>query len=356
MKNICFLIGNIGLTGGTERVSTLLANYLSQKSYKVSILSVLKAQNSAFNIYSEVKVDYLFHQSRSMIVNFIPYVFKLRSYIKNNNIDTLIVVDSISCIFSIPALIGLKTNHICWEHFNLDVTLGSKYRGIARLLATKYCDHIVVLTKTDKNNWKRYYKSINAKLHTIYNPNPFSDSQKKDLKSKNILYVGRLSSEKGCDLLLQAWSKVSHEKSDYRLKIIGDGDEKNNLIELSKKLNLQDNVEFKGFSNSLIDEYRNAKLLCLPSRYEGFGMVIVEANTFGLPVISFDIETGPQELIDNNINGYKVPAFDIDILKEKIIEFMELSDENYMVVSEKCKDSVKKFNIDEIFSNWREII
>lgn len=356
MKKICFFIGNLNLTGGTERVTSVLSNILSEKGYQVSILSIFEGLSPNFEISNNIKLYQLFSQKVSMKFNFFNSIVRIRKFVIEHEIETFIIVDSISCIFTIPALLGLKINHICWEHFNLEMNLGSKFRGIARLLATKYCDHIVVLTRTDKQKWLHYYKDINAKLHTIYNPNSFSVVPKVNSNSKNVLFVGRLSYEKGCDLLVHAWSKVVKSKPYYKLKIVGDGIEKKKLIELCKVLNIEDSVEFMGFCNSLSQEYNDAKILCLPSRSEGFGMVIVEANSFGLPVISFDVETGPKELIENNVNGYRIFDFDLDLLKIKIIEYMEMKEDEYDVFSEKCKQSVAKFNSEDIFLIWKEII
>lgn len=356
MKKICFFIGNLNLTGGTERVTSVLANILNENGYDISILSISEGLNPSFEVYNKIKLYQLFAKKVSMKINFINSILKIRKFVVTHEIETFIVVDSISCVFTTPALFGLKINYICWEHFNQEMQLGSKFRGIARLLATKYCDHIVVLTNVDKMKWLIYYKSINAKLKTIYNPNPFSTVSTLNTNSKNVLFVGRLSHEKGCDLLLEAWSKVVKLKSEYKLIIVGDGAEKNNLFELCKKLNIEKNVDFKGFKYSLCDEYTDAKVLCLPSRSEGFGMVIVEANSFGLPVISFDIETGPKELIENDVNGYRILDFNIDSLKTKIIEYMEMDADDYEKLADSCKKSVTKFNTKEIFLSWKEIV
>ncbi len=164
MQKICFLIGDMSLSGGTERVTSIIANELAKRYYQVSILSLSNGVDSFFKLNESIGLYSLYSQKVSMKKNFIGCCFKIRKFVQQHKIDTLIVVDSISCIFSVPAIWGLKVKHICWEHFNFNVNLGVKFRDIGRQLAARYCDIVVTLTKRDKELWKAGLKKLMLKL------------------------------------------------------------------------------------------------------------------------------------------------------------------------------------------------
>ena len=182
VKNICFLVGNLSHSGGTEKVTTLIANQLSKKDYQVSILSIVDGKDSFFPIDSKIQTYSLFSKKISMRKNYFSAVSKIREFCIHHKVDTLIVVDSISCVFTVPALMGLSIKHICWEHFNLKVNLGSRFRDLGRWMASKWCDHIVTLTERDKRFWIERYK-INSKdkVLAISNPNTSNIANNKPL-------------------------------------------------------------------------------------------------------------------------------------------------------------------------------
>lgn len=356
MKKICFFIGNLNLTGGTERVTTVLANILNSQGYDVSILSIYEGLDPAFEVSRDIKLCQLFAVHVSMKLKFLSSILKIRKFVMDNKIETLIVVDSISCVFTTPALFGLKVNHICWEHFNFKFNFGSKFRDIGRKIATVCCDYVVTLTLKDGKDWRSYYKKTNANITTIYNPSPYSIQETNPNKdSKTVLYVGRLSKEKGVDLLLEAWSVTVKNNSDWRLKVIGNGAELKHLEQQCVDLGIQNSVVFEGECKDLVPYYQEAKFLCLPSREEGFGMVIIEAHSFGLPVLAFEIETGPKELIIEG-TGILAKSYKINEFSENIHKMMSIAESDYIKYSTKCKNNARRFTGESIICKWKEIL
>ena len=357
MKKICFLIGNINYSGGTERVTSIIANELVNKNFNVSILSLSEGASPFFELDSSIQLDSLFSQKVSMKLNFFSCCLKIRKYVQIHKIDTLIVVDSISCVFTVPALFGLNIKHICWEHFNFNVNLGVKFRDIGRKWAAKYCDYVITLTHKDKDLWTQALKKVNARIIPIANPTPYQDIKHlPSLDNKIILAMGRLTYQKGFDLLLEAWSNVCNIHKDWKLCIVGSGDDELLLKEQAKKLNIFDNVEFVAATKDVQLYYSNSSFFCLSSRFEGFGMVILEAMAFGLPVISFDCDCGPSDLIIHNENGYLVEVFNIKKLVSYLLKAIELSDEQYekMILNAKIQNS--KFNVQNIIIKWVDIL
>ena len=358
MKNICFLVGNLNNAGGTERVTTLITNALAQKNYQVSILNLADGSKPFFELVPNIKIYSLYPEKISFKKNFFGAVWRIRKFVTQQKIDTLIVVDSISCVFTVPALFGLAIKHICWEHFNFNVDLGVKYRNWGRVLAAKYCDHIVTLTNRDRELWVKGIKDdqINAKLVTIPNPNPYENVNSYSERKKVVIAVGRLTSQKGFDLLIKAWAKLLREDNQWILKIIGSGEDEETLKFLAKEYNVCSSVEFIAATKNIESFYSQASIFCLSSRYEGFGMVILEAQAFGLPVVSFDCDCGPSDLIQHGKNGYLVPCEDFNELSKNLAKLMALSKDDFMEYSKNSYLNANRFNVNNLLNLWLDIV
>lgn len=357
MKKVTFLVGDLNSSGGTERVTSLVANKLIDLGYSISILSLVNGCNPYFDLRKNIEVDSLYKNKISFKKNYLNIIFKIRKYIKHNNIDTLIVVDSISCIFTVPALFGLNVNHICWEHFNFNVDLGVSYRNIGRKLAAKYCNYIVTLTKRDETLWQQGLKKINAKIIPISNPTPYEDiAHIPDLKYKTILSVGRLTHQKGFDLLIKAWHEVCKSNREWKLKIVGNGEEEENLKNQVSSFSLEERVEFITATKKIEEHYKTSSFYCMSSRYEGLPMVLLEAQSFGLPIVSFDCDTGPSDLILHKNNGYLCSPDNIKSLAEGLLYLMNISKINYLNMVNLSKDKSKDYKLENIINKWTQII
>lgn len=357
MKKICFLIGSMGHSGGTERVTSIIANQLISQNYDISILSLSNGNSSFFELDSRIKLDSMFDNKVSMKKNFISCCYKIRKYVQKNKIDTLIVVDSISCVFTVPALFGLKIKHICWEHFNFNVNLGVKYRDIGRRWAAKYCDYVITLTKRDKELWEQGLTCINANIQPIANPTPYENIiNKPSQEYRTVLAMGRLTNQKGFDILLNAWHDVSKVHSNWILNIVGSGEDEFKLKTLAKELNLEDNVKFFPTTKDVVSFYNTASIFCLSSRYEGFGMVILEAMSFSLPIVSFNCDCGPSDLIVDGGNGFLVDNGNKELLAKALSNLIKMDTESYQ---NKVKSSLilsEKYKATQLIVKWKEII
>lgn len=186
-------------------------------------------------------------------------VWRIRKFVTQHQIDTLVVVDSISCIFTVPALFGLNIKHICWEHFNFNVNLGVKYRDIGRKWAAKYCDYVVTLTQRDKELWEKGLKKINGKITAISNPVTYEDIENiPSLEYKTILTVGRLTHVKGFDLLITAWARVAQQVPDWKIVIVGCGEDELMLKQMAKDFAVDDSIIFAGQQKNMDTFYRQA--------------------------------------------------------------------------------------------------
>lgn len=358
MGNICFLIGNIDHSGGTERVTTIIANEFAQKKFQVHILSLCSNDTPFFEQHENIKNSSLFNTNISMRRNLLTVISRIRRYLIEHQIDTLIVVDSISCVFTVPACFGLKINHICWEHFNLKVNLGSRFRDLGRWMAAKWCSRIVTLTERDKTFWdEKYNLATSNKVIAIANPSPYPLQDNLPLLSdKNILCVGRLTHQKGFDLLIPAWAKIANQFSEWKVTIVGSGEDEQLLKHMAESSGVAESIFFAGQQKDMDQFYRKASFFCMSSRFEGLPMVLLEAQSYGLPIVSFDCDTGPAEVIKNGENGYLAKVFDIEDFSKKIFNMMTLDSESMQKFVSNSETNIENYRLGKIFLQWNKIL
>lgn len=360
--NICFFMGDISLSGGTERVASVIANELSKLNLNIFILSLnLKNDKPFFDLNKSITTKKIFTSSKSGKLKLPIAILKIRKYIIKNNIDIFISVESMLSLYSIPALIGLKVRNICWEHFNFNVNLGKRSRDFARKLAAYYADDIITLTEHDKNLW---LNNLNCRANILTINNPITIHQNNyiptiDKKEKIFLAVGRLTYQKGFDLLIHAWSHISYKYPDWKLNIIGDGEDKLYLNNLIKQKEANDSISIIPTVKNIQDYYEKSSFFVLSSRFEGFGLVILEAQSKGLPVITFDCEAGPKEIVIDKETGWLCENINIIDLSDKISDAIELFDsdsQQYLKMSKNSLNNSKRFSIENITPLWSNLL
>ena len=175
MKKVCFLIGNIDNFGGTERVTSIIANNLAKKGYDITIASITNGDSPFFSLDQNIRTLSLSSaKGKSSFTLRIPLIIRnLRKVLIEHSIETLIVVDTFSIIISLPAVSGLEVRHIGWEHFNFKSNLNNRKRWVLRRVAARYFDTIITLTSKDKEFWMD--NAFNkARIITIPNPCPYT--------------------------------------------------------------------------------------------------------------------------------------------------------------------------------------
>lgn len=214
---------------------------------------------------------------------------------------------------------------------------------------------VVVLTDAAHKEIRNVNSEIkDRQIVTIPNPLMKIEQAKhfSSLNNKSIIFVGRLSHEKGIIRLLRIWKKVNAQKPDYILKIYGEGHAKQEMDKYIKLNNIK-NVKFMGFSSDLESIYLNADLCCMTSDTEGFGLVLIESMYYGVPCISFDCPISPKEIISNA--GIIIPAFDEENYANRIIAYLN----NDQLKKELQLASIKRasnFYLDNILKCWLYII
>lgn len=356
--NICFHISNIGNCGGTEQVTTQISNLLLENydRYNVSILSTFYDENVGpfFNGNKNIRYDGIFQEQTNIKTKYLKIVKKIRDYVKQNQIDILVGVDTIQALFDLPAIRHLPCKYIAWEHFNYHFNLNTKLRDIGRKYAAKKADAIVVLTDKDKNYFEQNL-NIKKMITRIYNPFIVPKLKGHYQSNSNIIMSsGRLTSQKGFDMLLEVAKLLKKKTTDFQWIILGEGEDRTYLEQKIKEYDLTNNVELKGRVSDVSKYYQQSRMFVLTSRFEGLVLVILEAKAHGLPVISFNCDCGPDEMIKDGENGYLIEDFDIKAMCDKIYELL-CDDDKCVQFSKNAHLCMDKFNEKVIIETWDKL-
>lgn len=304
---ICFISGVISRSGGTERVGIMIANELACRGYDVSILSFWNQGFPFFEYQDSINIYYLLNprtEGKLYRTHVYP-ILKMRRFIKKHEFDVVIDIDTALSYYTLRSIKGLGVKHIAWEHFNYLHTIKDKKRLLSIKMIKKDSDQLVVLTKKDYQLHIDKESFDKEKIRYIYNPTPFEGKHTSDRNEKIFLAVGRLTEQKGFDLLLESWKSVEPVLEEWKLVIVGSGEDERKLRDIINNNHFK-RVELIQNTNNIELWYDKASIYVMSSRYEGFPMVLLEAMAKGLPIISFNCITGPDELIQNLKTGVLV--------------------------------------------------
>jgi glycosyltransferase involved in cell wall biosynthesis len=214
-------------------------------------------------------------------------------------------------------------------------------------------DALVPLTERDAQN---YRKLAGPELRLTAIPNTVRPlgGGKADLSRKTVLAAGRFANQKGFDLLLPAWARVVQEHPDWRLRLCGSGTLKKQLKAQIRELELQDFVSFEGPAD-MADAMSNASIFALSSRFEGFPLILLEAMSKGMAVVSFDCPTGPAEIIDQRRNGILVPLGDINAFAAALCEMIE-DEELRRACGAAAVDTAAEYTIEAVGRRWEALL
>lgn len=355
MKNICFVIHNIQCGGGTERVCATIANALCNRGYHISIIS-----------YDAKKAPFFYFDPRIKIGNMLTNIlerrtrrfkwyaaWKLKRFLLTNKVDLVIDVDTIHALWTYRAIKDTNIKWISWDHFNFTYCTESFERIQALQLIEMHANKLVLLSKADKKTYLEQTNIPENKIIQIYNPLSFEAESYQEHKNKKIITITRISYEKGTDLLLKAWKIVEARIHDWELEIVcGYGDYK--ALEDEAHSMGMTHITCSPPTNNVKEKLKSSSIFVLPSRLEGFGLVLTEAMTMSVPCVSFDC-LGPREIIANNENGLLAKPEDINDLAEKIIYMIKNKDERIRM-GRNAYESSKRFSIDTIIPQWIKLI
>lgn len=195
-----------------------------------------------------------------------------------------------------------------------------------------------------------------SNVSQIYNPNTITKSNEPDYTAKRVIAVGRLDGQKGFDFLIAAWKLVHERFPDWLLDIYGEGDMREPLQRQIDGLGLGDRVVLRGRTQNISQEYARHSIMVLSSRFEGFVLVLCEASACALPLVSFNCESGPSEIIEDYKSGILVKRVgDIQGLAFALGELMS-NEYARRRMGQYAEQMSHRFGLSEIVEQWRELL
>ncbi len=322
--HILYITNGITGAGGLERVLSVKASYFAEEyNYNVTILTLNGKDKAPFYTFSP-KINFVsIAYQGNPISKIISYFQQIKSSVIAINPDIISVCDDALKGFFLPSLLDKKIPIIYERHVSKNIELYDGISLIKKLAVkakwklmdylAKSFDKFVVLTKDNTKEWRI------DNLQVIPNPLSFYPTQNSTLENKQVIAVGKHSYQKGFDLLLQAWQNVNKSHPDWQLTIYGKQEPALNLNALASQLRINNSVQFFDPVPNIQEKYIESSIFVLSSRYEGFGMVLIEAMACGVPCVSFDCPYGPADIIKHNEDGLLVEKENINALSDAII-------------------------------------
>lgn len=353
MKKICFIGFGLFTIGGCQKVTISLANSLCGK-YETHLLSLCKIpQSHGYYVDPRVKVHSFDMPLNMRARKSMNLAICLIKFLQSNNIDVLFIAGSLPILLVSVIKPFVKTKIVFCDHENL---AGRDKKSVFfRKFACKISNKVVVLTKQTLNDYKNIFKIKNDKITQIYNFIDESDNTCCNISSKQIISVGRISPEKGFDMAADIAKNVFKKHPDWQWHVYGDGPDFNKINKKIREYNIENNFILKGADNKVSAKYKDYSICVLPSYREGFAVVLLEAKLRGLPLVSFDCNAGPAEIITNGVDGYLIPCYNTKMASQKICELIE-KPELRKQFSAHSKDNIKKFSKDSIAFQWCDLI
>lgn len=387
-NRICFFSGDITRNGGTERVAVMIANGLSNRGFSVCFLSLVEQKENPFFDISEAVPRYVLKEDGNWVSpgpGYLPMVPKLREFLKQQEIKVLIDIDIVLDVLSLPAAAGRETKVISWEHFNVPYEREFLYRRAILHLTARFSDYIVTLTRQDQENYEKLLRR-KGRITFIYNPiepKKFSETKKEkafqgkegrrieaieqntadqeraEQKEKALITVGRLIERKGIDMLAKIAPRLLKKHKDWKWYMLGDGELRGLLEETVAKYGLEKQLILTGNVTNVEAYLKKSSIYVMTSRIEGLPMCLLEAAGCDLPCVSFDIPTGPAEIIEQGKNGFLISAFDVEKMEKTLDRLME-EDAALNELTEAAagyrKTLEAKFSKEAILDQWEELL
>ena len=358
---LTFVISSLS-AGGAERVMSLMANYFSNKKYDITIMTFNLKEISFYELNKKIKHVSLSiaSDSKNMFIASFKNIFrvlKIRKEIKKIKPNIIISFVDKTNILTLFASKGLHIPVIISERVDPRYYFIGKFWNILRRITYLWAAALVVQTE-DVKHWALLSLSKNV----LVIPNPIDiETRNKGTdkfimpKGKIIIGLGRLRQQKGFDILIKAFAKISDHFSNWNLIILGDGKERENLEALIKILNLKNRIFLPGLIHNPILYLKKADIFVLSSHFEGFPNALLEAMSCGLPVISFDCPSGPREIIRDSIDGILVPPDNMDKLAEAMYDLMN-NEEKRKKLGIKALEINERFKMEKVMAKWEALI
>lgn len=343
--------------GGAERVASIWANGFITRGHEVIIVNNTN-RICSYRINSKIKRYNLSSKLNINLISHIIYIIKLRKVVKDCHPDVIINILNPGAIYDYIATLGLNVPIINTEHNTFERPIYApltKFESFCKFRFNSVVSLVTVLTQADK-------EVIGLKLSNVVvlpNPCTFDAIKEVPTKNKTLLAVGRLDEwkVKGFDVLIKAWSQVSSIYPEWSLKIMGSSfaGGKEYLEDVAHQAGISDSVHFIEYDSNIISMYREAAIFILSSRYEGFGMVLLEAMSQGCACIACDYKGRQREILGDSEYGLICDVDNINMMADQMCTLIS----NETLRSELQNKAIQRsmdYSEDIIMNKWEKIL
>ena len=352
---------------GMERIFVDKMNYLVQMyHYDVWLITADQGHHPfSYELDSRVHhvdLDIRFHQAlnynvvkRPFVKIHLQYLFvsRLRKLIHDEEPDLLIcntdVFPNLVLMSKGNLPLIVESHNICRETLRFSDSI--RWRVLRRftLKNLRRARLIVALSEGDAKEWRKYNEDVRV-IHNVVHLN--EEKRYSDVSSKRVIFSSRFATQKGIPYLIEIWKRLHLLYPDWILDIYADGEQLN--VYKPKMEEMDMNVVFHAPSRDIFKHYRESSIFMLTSVFEPFGLVLPEAMSCGLPVVAFDCDFGPREIIDDGKNGFLIPSFDVDAYVSRMSQLMDSKDLR-MRMGQTGIASSKRFSPEMIMPYWKHL-
>ncbi|ALO47936.1 glycosyltransferase family 4 protein [Hoylesella enoeca] len=343
--------------GGAERVGIMLANGFAEKGHDVTLIANL-FDEITYPINSRVRILNLVASNQNKVRKWGSSIRLVRKYMKRYQPDVSIGILNTCSLIAKIAAIGLNIPVVMTEHDAFERPASAPFtfwKWFVKFQLNKIYRYVTVLTEADKKN-------IGKRLKGVYvMPNPLSLTPTISIppKEKIILAAGRLEDwyVKGFDTLISAWAQIAPKHRDWSLQIAGIGseEEKAFLQNMAYNNHIEEQFQLLGFRRNLESLYQKASLFVLSSRYEGFGLVLIEAMSQGCACVACDYNGRQREIITQDIEGLVCTPDNINDLADAIRRLIENEQLRKMIQKQSIERS-KYYQIGAVIARWESLL
>ncbi len=358
MKKIGFVNFDMSTRGGAQQVLHNIVNALCDE-YEIHVISLIHEKGqSAYQLKEGIHYHAVL-EGKQRIREVIQRGGRpFRTYCKEKDLDLLFYVGAYAGLCG--GLLGrkLKIPKVFCDHGALLNQWKEVPARTMRTVGSRFSQCTVVLTKQSEDAYYEKFGYQSGRIRTIYNwmdDTILDHAAQYDENSRCLLTAGRFSKEKGMDLLVDVAMELRKKTEDFTWEVYGDGDMFSEISQRIQQEGLAEHVLLKGLTSEMEKCYQGHCMYVLTSYREGLPLVLLEAKANHLPLISFDIVSGPREIITDGKDGVLIPPYDTERMAEEIYRLLE-NDEKRREMSKKSDLRTELFEKEKILNQWRALI